>query len=167
MSADPLLFDDIMAQYGQDVWNLAYTLTRRVDLADDVTQDVFLSVYQKLDTFRGDASLRTWLLRITRNKAYDYRRSFFLRKVTLVDLFIERGQHPSAEQEALGNLVTDDAWTAVLKLPVKYREVLILHAHYNMTNAEIAEVLDLLEATVKTRLGRARKKAYELMKGDA
>ncbi|WP_232463471.1 sigma-70 family RNA polymerase sigma factor [Tumebacillus avium] len=167
MNADPLLFDDIMAQYGQDVWNLAYTLTRRVDLADDVTQDVFLSIYQKLDTFRGDASLRTWLLRITRNKAYDCRRSYYLRKVTLVDLFIERGQHPSAEQEALGNLVTDDAWAAVLKLPVKYREVLILHAHYNMTNAEIAVVLDLLEATVKTRLHRARKKAYELMKGDA
>jgi RNA polymerase sigma factor (sigma-70 family) len=157
-------FQEIMTLHGKDVWNLAFSLTRRVDVADDVTQDVFLKVYEKLDSYRAEASLKTWLLRITRNRVYDLRRSFFLRRVTLVDFFVEKGNHPSAELQALDRYVHDTTWASVLKLPLKYREVLILNAHHGLSIAEISDLLRVGESTVKSRLYRARKKAHESLK---
>ncbi|MFC3801740.1 sigma factor [Cohnella sp. GCM10012308] len=58
---------ELMRLYGSEVWNLAFVLTKRRDLADDVSQDVFFAAYRKIDTFRGASSVRTWLLSITRN----------------------------------------------------------------------------------------------------
>ena len=157
--------DELMNLYGQDVWNLAFSLTRRAEAADDIAQDVFVKAYQKWETYRGEASMKTWLLKIARNTAYDYQRSAFWRKVTLVDYFADRGAHPSAEEEALERLVQDDAWQAVLRLPVKYREVMVLHFHHQLSVAEIAELLGALESTVKSRLRRARAKLQEEWKG--
>lgn len=75
-------FRHLMAAYGEDVWNLAYLITKKHDLADDVTQETFISAYNSIHTFRGQSTLRTWLLSITRNKAINCVRSAFLRKVT-------------------------------------------------------------------------------------
>ncbi|MGB8954155.1 MAG: sigma-70 family RNA polymerase sigma factor [Tumebacillaceae bacterium] len=156
---------ELMNLYGQDVWNLAFSLTRRAEAADDIAQDVFIKAYQKWGSYRGEAAVKTWLLKIARNTALDYQRSAFWRKVTLVDNLFDRGAHPSAEEEALERLVQDEAWQQVLRLPIKYREVLVLHAHHGLTVAEIAELLDVLEPTVKSRLRRARSKVMEAWKG--
>jgi len=80
---------ELMEQYGQDVWNFVYALTRDADLSDDVSQDVFVKAYQKMDGFRGDASVKTWLLTIASNKVTDARRSAFFRRVKLVGTWRE------------------------------------------------------------------------------
>ncbi|MDG0795326.1 RNA polymerase sigma factor [Cohnella ginsengisoli] len=81
---------ELMLQYGSEVWNLAFVLTKRRDLADDVSQDVFLAAYRKIDTFRGASSVRTWLLSIARNTAINRLRSAFLRRVTLMERIDDR-----------------------------------------------------------------------------
>ncbi|RXZ84326.1 sigma-70 family RNA polymerase sigma factor [Paenibacillaceae bacterium] len=146
-----------MQTYGRDVWNLAFLLTKRHDLADDITQDVFLIVYRTIDSFRGASTLKTWLLSITRNTSLNCLKSAFIRKVTLVEWVTSRGISPSAEKKAIELIYTDDIWRAVMKLPIKFREVLILHAKYELTTKEIADVLQLSEGTAKSRLFRARK----------
>lgn len=73
--------NDLMNEYGNDVWNFAFYLIRRSDAADDICQDVFLTLYEKLHTFRGESSIKSWLLTITRNKAYKYRRNAFFLKL--------------------------------------------------------------------------------------
>jgi RNA polymerase sigma-70 factor (ECF subfamily) len=62
------ILQDLMENYGNDVWNFAYFLTRSSDAADDLSQDVFLAVYDRVYSFRGECTLKSWILTITRNK---------------------------------------------------------------------------------------------------
>lgn len=162
-------FRELMETYGQTVWDYAYFVTGRFDLADDVAQDVFLAVYRRIGSFRGQSSFRTWLLAITRNTALNAKRTAFLRRVVLMDRpgDLTKDAHPSAEQEALRRSHSEELWRVVLALPVKYREVLLLDAKYEMSLAEIAGVLNLPLGTVKSRLARARRKVTAAWKESA
>lgn len=71
---------DLMVRYGEDVRNYAYFLTRRHDWADDIAQEVFVKAYRNIGSFRGESSIKTWLLRIARNTAYSYRKLAFFRR---------------------------------------------------------------------------------------
>ncbi|WP_254639615.1 RNA polymerase sigma factor [Cohnella sp. GbtcB17] len=155
---------ELMAQYGSEVWNLAFVLTKRRELADDISQDVFLAAYRKIDTFRGASSVRTWLLSITRNTALNRLRSAFMRRVTLMDRIDPRAHEacPSAESEALRRSLSNEIWGDVMRLPVKLREALVLQARYELSVKEIALLLDLSEGTVKSRLSRARQRMIRL-----
>ncbi len=159
------VLQDMMSTYGNDVWNYAFTLLRNADLADDITQDVFLKVYRNLSTFRGESSVKTWLLAITRNCVYDYKRSALFRHF-ITDRFTHiRTEHRSAESEALEHIAVNDIWKQVLTLPVKYREVLILFGHHQLSIKEIAAMLGVSEGTVKSRLHHARKRILERKEG--
>ncbi|TJY40811.1 RNA polymerase sigma factor [Cohnella pontilimi] len=155
---DAEAFRELMLTYGQEIWNYAFFLTKNPDYADDITQEVFLKVYGQIGSFRGESSIRTWLLAITRNMTFNYRRSTFLRRVVLVGAVSRRDSHPSAEQEALTNTLSNELWEIIMNLPVKFREVLVLNARYELSQREIAGLLGLSEGTVKSRLSRARQK---------
>jgi RNA polymerase sigma-70 factor (ECF subfamily) len=166
-SADKdLIFNDLMSLYGEDVWNFAYFLTKRHHAAEDITQEVFLTVYDRLFTFRGECSIKSWLLTITRNKSLNYLNSTFVRKVFLVDYVQRRGSNTSAETEVLEQLEVNKIWSAVLRLPRKYREMIMVSIHYKLSTAEIANMLNITVGTVKSRLYRARKKLSELLSQD-
>jgi RNA polymerase sigma-70 factor (ECF subfamily) len=159
-----LVLENLMTTYGEDVWNFAFFLTRRADAADDITQDVFFIVFNRLYTFRGEASIKSWILSITRNKALNYLKSAFIRKVALIDTIMHMGaQSPSAEQTVLDRMSSRAIWEHVMKLPVKFREVIILHYHFDLSMGEIAAALHISEGTVKSRLHRAKKKMSVLL----
>ncbi|MFS0840257.1 RNA polymerase sigma factor [Paenibacillus sp. 1P03SA] len=160
-------FRTMMLEYGQDVWNYAFFLTGRRELADDISQDVFLSVFRHLDTFEGKASVKTWLFAITRNTARNHMRTAFMRRVILVGRARSGSTHPSAESEVMEAAFTDEIWEVVMKLSPKFREVLVLDAKYDMTMGEIAQVLGVSEGTVKSRLSRARKKVSAVWKEES
>jgi RNA polymerase sigma-70 factor (ECF subfamily) len=165
-SDDPeTILQHLMEAYGQDVWQYAYTIVKRSEAADDIAQDVFLKAYRQLYAFRGDSSVKTWLLSITRNTSLNYLKSAFIRKVTLFGFREPRTIQRSAEQEALDKLSVDEIWRTVLALPGKYREVIILDAHYRLSIREIASMLNVSEGTVKSRLHRARAKAERMLQG--
>lgn len=153
---------DLMTAYGDDVWNYAFSLCRNPDLSDDIVQEVFLKVYRKLGTFRGESSIKTWLLTITRHTVYDMQRSSFWNRVKTSEFFHFMGTQPSAEHEAIEKFAISDIWTKVMALPVKYREVLVLYAHYQLSMKEMAEILHLSEGTVKSRLFHARAKVLKM-----
>ncbi|GBF78099.1 RNA polymerase subunit sigma-70 [Paenibacillus sp. 598K] len=156
------ILNELMTSYGKDVWNYAYSMTRKPELADDISQDVFLKVYRSLFTFRSESSLKTWLLTITRNTVLDYRRSAYFRKITLVDFFSSDGGVQSAEQEVIQADTVNELWDMVMQLPVKYREAIILFAHYQLSMKEIAKILEVSEGTVKSRLHHARLKLSKI-----
>lgn len=161
-SDDKALLSELMTAYGKDVWNYAYSLTRKWDLADDVTQEVFIKVFRNMHSFRRDASVKTWLLTITRNTVIDHKRSAFIRKVTLTDFFESKETSRSSEQEAMESWELSDLWQMVLSLPEKYREVIILFAHHQLSMKEMADLLQVTEGTVKSRLFHARKKLSKM-----
>ncbi|WP_338044829.1 RNA polymerase sigma factor [Paenibacillus lignilyticus] len=152
------VLNELMAAYGKDVWNFAFFYTRSRELADDISQDVFVKVFQQLYEFRGQSSIKTWLLAITRNTARDVLRSAWIRRVTFFGGLVRPQEQtsPSAERESFDKLMTEEIWAVVLKLPQKLREVLLMNSHYGLSMQEMADMLHVSVGTVKSRLHRAR-----------
>jgi RNA polymerase sigma-70 factor, ECF subfamily len=157
--------DRLVRKYWGDIWNYVFLLVKNHHSADDVTQETFIRAFQALQSFRGEASVKTWLLRIARNTALNHQKSAFIRRVILVDWFRGTfGSTPSAENEFFHKREADHIWERVMELPIKLREVLVLEARCQLTMVEIAGLLQLSEGTVKSRLFRARAKLTKLLK---
>lgn len=152
----------LMETYGEDVWNYAYFLSRSRSAADDIAQETFIRAYKYMDTFRGEAAAKTWLLRITRNRWLTYRNTAFIRRVTLAEDSAARLSGPSAEETFLEQSLRGEVWRMVLGLPRKHREILMLAAHYGQSMEEIALTLGISLPAAKSRLLRARRKAKEI-----
>ncbi|GIP38141.1 RNA polymerase sigma factor [Paenibacillus sp. J31TS4] len=154
---DAAVIEDLTLTYWNDVWNYAYLITKDYSLSSDIAQDVFVKAFQSLHTFRGEASVKTWLLRIARNTAYTEQRSAFFRRVILSPSVRFGGSAPSAEAEYMEQELASEVWKYAMALPRHYREVLILDARHELSIGEIASLLNVSEGTVKSRLHRARR----------
>jgi RNA polymerase sigma-70 factor, ECF subfamily len=136
---------------------ILYTLNRG-DVVDDIAQDVFIKVYKALDSFRFDSKFYTWLYRITVNKCRDELRKRRLKR------FIPLHHSSDDEPRKIDSLVTeqqhddfrDVVHSALRKLPVRQREIIILKDIQDYSYEEIAEILHCEMGTVKSRLSRAR-----------
>ncbi|MFC7681068.1 RNA polymerase sigma factor [Paenibacillus sp. GCM10028914] len=155
-------FTVIMETYGEAVWNYSYFLSRNGAVADDIAQETFIRAYKYMNNYRGESSLKTWLLRIARNRWYSYRSTSFIKRVILKPEAISDISVQSAEDEALEQSLSTEVWKLVYQLPLKDREVLILAIHYELTMEELADTLGISLSAAKSRLQRARRKAKEL-----
>nr|WP_256711076.1 RNA polymerase sigma factor [Paenibacillus sp. FSL A5-0031] len=156
--------EPLIRKYWKDVWNYSFVLTQKHDMADDITQETFIRAFRSLYSFRGESTVKTWLLKIARNITINYRHSAFFRKIVLMDQIKNNQSTPSAESIYFDDQFVDRIWELVLRLPKKQREVILLNAHYQMTLEDMANVLGLPEGTVKSRLHRARLKLDEWLK---
>jgi RNA polymerase sigma-70 factor (ECF subfamily) len=170
-SADPtevgLVVEEIYRRYGQRVYALAMRMTGNEADAEDITQEVLLQVVRRLDTFRGESTLATWLHRVTVNAVLVLRRKrATARERQLGEMAGEiapmprpgsRGRSgPSPEAEALGGELRDRLATAIALLPDAYRDPFVLSDVERFSNAEICDLLGLSLPAVKSRLHRAR-----------
>ncbi|WP_405171502.1 RNA polymerase sigma factor [Paenibacillus sp. FSL H8-0280] len=170
---DNYTLSSIMDDYGNDVWNYAYFLTKSAEQADELSQEVFIRAYSGITHYRGDCSLKTWLLTITRNTTFTYRKSRFFRNSLWGEtlpietergsssqrvMIAEQSAHPSAEMEVMRKEHIHEIWDIVLALPKKFREILLLNLKYELTTSEIAEMLKISSGTVKSRLSRGKDK---------
>ncbi|MGD6802790.1 sigma-70 family RNA polymerase sigma factor [Rossellomorea vietnamensis] len=154
------LLEQIMKEYGDELVRLAYSYVKDVDIAKDITQNAFVKCYQKLDSFRGDSKMKTWLYRITINECKDHLKSWNHKKVRVMDYIQEntKSMLPSAESSVFKEAKNQEIKNIVLSLPKKYREVLYLYYYDSLNIEEVAEVTDLGVNTVKTRLRRAKQR---------
>ncbi|MHC0037619.1 sigma-70 family RNA polymerase sigma factor [Pseudoneobacillus sp. C159] len=150
----------MMDEYGEGVKRFIFTYTKNATLAEDLTQEVFVNVYLKIDTFSGKSSLRTWIYSIAVNKCKDYFKSWHYRKIRLMGSFLETNMITLRSPEKMVAMEEDrvELIEQILALPLKYREVLLLFYYKEFSIEEIGELLGIGEATVKTRLRRARQK---------
>jgi RNA polymerase sigma-70 factor (ECF subfamily) len=137
--------------------------------AEDVTQDVFLLVVRKLDTFRGEAELATWLHRVTINAALDHHRRTVFRRERPASASLDRllgdgvrgaparARQPGPERLALTREAQESIKEAVTSLPPLYRDVYVLADVQGRAHAEVRALLGLRAGTVKSRLHRARR----------
>jgi RNA polymerase sigma factor (sigma-70 family) len=149
----------LMEEYGDMVMRLAYTYVKQTQLAEDISQEVFISCYKELHRFQHRSSYKTWIYRITVNKCKDYLRSWSVRNIAYKDLlssmFTKIGTK-STESEAVETEEREEIFQRVLLLPVKLREIIILFYYEGLKIEEISELLSINANTVKTRLHRAR-----------
>jgi len=130
--------------------------------AEDLTQEAFLLVFRKLDSFRGEARFSTWLLHLTRNLAIDRRRHADLRRPHVSDDALARlpavGGEANPEEAATARQQRERLRCQVERLPDPQRTVVYLHYWMETPVAEIAELLELNRETVKSHLFRARQR---------
>jgi RNA polymerase sigma-70 factor, ECF subfamily len=158
--------DSLMKEYGQSVLWLAYSYVKDKSLAEEITQDVFISCHEKMDTFREESSIKTWIYRIASNRCKDVMKSraYKYKKLTqsLFDHYFSTDQTP--EDSFIKKSDENELSLKVLALPLKYREVIYLYYFENLKLDEISILLSIKKNTVKTRLHRGRdllKKMYE------
>ena len=134
------------------VYRLAYARTRSRADAEDVYQEVFLSLAKCETAFESDEQLKAWLLRATANRSVNLFRSAWRRYVQTVEAIPE-----SAEQRESGERF--DALNRALDgLPSRYRTVIHLYYYEEMTVDEISAALDVKPATIRSRLARGRER---------
>ncbi|MGM8214566.1 sigma-70 family RNA polymerase sigma factor [Bacillaceae bacterium W0354] len=160
------LVEYLMLEHGTELTNLAYTYVRDWGTAEEIIQDVFFKCYQKLDSFRGDASLKTWLYRIAINRCKDEMRKVSIRKIMtqpVSSFFSLRSPTSSPEDSLISKGEKKEIADHVLSLPPKYREVIILYYYSNLKTKEISQLIQVNDKTIRTRLRRARQLLQDKM----
>ncbi|HDX9590688.1 TPA: sigma-70 family RNA polymerase sigma factor [Bacillus pseudomycoides] len=153
-----VLIDEIMNKYGQEILQLVYSYVNNKEVAEDLTQDIFVKCYKSLHTYKGKSKLRTWLWRIAINHCKDYIKSWYNKKVIVTEneSTYTGVQKESVEQTVIQNDEDHRLASAVMNLPIKYREVIYLFYFEELSIKDIAMVIEVKENTIKTRLKRAK-----------
>jgi RNA polymerase sigma-70 factor (ECF subfamily) len=123
-------------------------------------------VNQKLSTFEGNSSIKTWIIRITINTCKDYLKSAWNRRVVPMmeyqeDSIISETDYDDVEKQDTKDLIMKE----VLSLPSKYKDIVLCVYYQQMSLTEAANALGLAEGTVKSRLSRARKRLKAALEG--
>ena len=150
----------LIIQYQTPLLRLCFVQLQDRALAEDAVQETFLKAYKSFAQFRGDSSEKTWLTRIAVNTCRDIRRGGWFRHT---DRRVTPDMLPVGEYQP--DTEDLDLSLAVMKLPVKLREVIILYYYQDMSTEEIAEVLGIGQSSVSNRLRRGREKLRKLLEG--
>ncbi|HXV28504.1 MAG TPA: sigma-70 family RNA polymerase sigma factor [bacterium] len=168
LSRSPEAWQRLLSLYGRKVYSIALRFMANEKDAEDVTQEVWLLISQKLAEFRGEAKLGTWIYRIATNKCLEKLRSSAKKKTesieALLPQFQEDGHYvkefedwserPAVKTES--SLLKQELEKIIRALPEEYRQVLVLRDVEGLTGEETADMLQINEATMKTRLHRGR-----------
>lgn len=156
-------FEDIVSIYYQDMYRFAAWLCRDKAIAEDVVQEALLRAWKSLDALRDDAAAKSWLLTIVRR---DNARYFERHRLESVDI-----ENLTPSQEALLADGQDDEMDqlrqAIFQLDDDYREPLVLQVLMGYSTKEIADMMELKQGAVLTRLHRARLKLKKSILDDA
>lgn len=149
--------NDLVVEHSAAVFRLARSVVQDAALADDVTQETFIKVWKHLDTFRGESSIRSWILRIAHNTAVSTLRT--IRDSATDPVKLPQAFDPIPTNRVVeGRLAADDLRAALEQLDDLTREIVVLREVEGMSYDEIAETLGVPIPTVKTRLLRARRR---------
>jgi len=169
-TGDESAFDGIVSRYADKIYGFAFRITRNSSDAEEVFQEVFLTLTKKLDTFRGESKFSSWLYRVTVNASYMYLRS---QKKHESNISLEN-YYPYDEKGTLMGRVMEKDWSSrpdiiifskealeiidksINELPESYRTVFHLRDIEGLSNEEVADILEISIPAVKSRLHRAR-----------
>ncbi|WP_411954657.1 sigma-70 family RNA polymerase sigma factor [Alkalibacillus sp. S2W] len=157
------ILDYCMQYYGSDIKRVVLSYVKNEADAEDVTQDVFITVYHKVDQFNQQSQLKSWLFRIAINKSKDHLRSFKQRQQRIRDKLMQSAQKDSIETQTPESISVEADENELLlqrvyQLSEKYKEVIILYYFEQLSVQEIASILDTKSNTIKARLKRGRER---------
>jgi RNA polymerase sigma-70 factor (ECF subfamily) len=161
LQGDQAAWNDIVRLYWRKVFNVAYKFVGRHDLAEDLTQDIFLKLYRSLGTFDRRANFQTWLISVSRNLCIDHYRSVRKERET-IDRDVDPGDLSPTSHEVSPYVALEQRDRVVMlrealeKLPETLRTAVLLRDIQELSYQEIATELRLPEGTVKSRINRGR-----------
>ncbi|NCQ18759.1 MAG: RNA polymerase subunit sigma-70 [Ignavibacteria bacterium CG_4_8_14_3_um_filter_37_9] len=163
IDGDESVFKTLVNRHKEKVRNLIFVTLNSPDMIDDISQEVFISVYKKLDRFRFESQFTTWLYRITINKCRDHLRRVKIRSI--LSPFSASEAELSYSSVSLHDEVEiqEIVRKAVAQLPVKLKTPLILKDFEGLSYQEIAEAIGVEVGTIKSRIFRARESLKKIL----
>jgi RNA polymerase sigma-70 factor, ECF subfamily len=162
-------FETMFAPHLDSVFNLARYLCGSAHDAEDIVQEAYLRAYRAFDTYNGNNN-RAWIMTITRNTCYSWMRRYAFKHASLSDGALYDGKDAlMADENCAPDSILQTAedrfrvQQAIAKLPMEFREVLMLREFEQMSYREIGDVLHVPIGTVMSRLARARKRLKALL----
>jgi RNA polymerase sigma-70 factor (ECF subfamily) len=153
-------FEVLYRQHAARIYTLACRMSGSTEEAEDLLQEIFLQAYRKLDGFKGDAAIGTWLYRLAINRCLDFVRS---RQAKM-----DRATDPLDSKACRGTVdpsVRLDLDRALRQLPAGYREAFVLHDVEGFDHKEVAVMLGIAEGTSRSQVFKARMKLRALLNG--
>ncbi len=158
-------FEELISRYSAKAFSLATRLTRNVEDAEEVLQDVFVTVYRKIDGFQGKSTFSSWLYRVTVNAAFmKLRKKKQDQAISMEDVLpqlqnspsLKSSEHTEGDKAAMRSQVTAALEDAIGRLPEEYRPVFILRDVDGLSSREVGKILSISIPAVKSRLHRSR-----------
>lgn len=158
-------FSEIVGRYERFVYSAVFAELKNTDDAFDVSQEVFIRLYNAAGGFRCESTLKTWLYRMCKNCAYDYMRKYYKNRAVSLTV-TDDGDENSGEIDIVSEETPEDevlkkekihaVREAILKLPDEQKDVIVLREIEGLQYSEIAVMLGISEGTVKSRISRGR-----------
>ena len=169
---DSYAFERLVIAHQKQVYNLALSMVKNENDAQDLSQDAFLRAYNSLQNFRGDSKFSVWLYRLTSNLCIDFLRK--RRRETVVSLSFEDDDGEMEELEIPDERflpetelerreLREQVAKGLNELNAEYRQILVLREINGLSYEEIADTLSLETGTVKSRLFRARRRLCAIL----
>lgn len=158
-------FEELYRAHAGRLYGLAYRMLGNQADAEDLLQDIFLSAHRKLDSFRGEAALGTWLYRLATNQILDHLRSRAARTDQQTDAIDDDASLADAASQRLADRAIDrvDLERALAELPEGCRAAFVLHDVEGLEHKEIGEVLGIAEGTSKSQVHKARLRLRKIL----
>lgn len=162
---DIYAFEQLIKSYQQKIYNFALYKTKDIHIAEDVAQEVILRIFKKIRQYKFKGSFEGWMYRLTYNIITDVLKKFkhFL-SLDDFETTLSSEEHISTEKNIQNEFYQEKLKFLINKIPHKFQFVLILFHIEEKSYQEIAEILQISEGTVKSRLFRARKILKKLLK---
>jgi RNA polymerase sigma-70 factor, ECF subfamily len=166
---DMQAFEELYQRHNRRVYSLCLRMTQNVSEAEDLAQEVFIQLFRKIGSFRGESAFTTWLHRMTVNQVLMH----FRRRKSRPEFTTEEGETPvqivrgtenQNKMPVVDRIILENA---ISKLSPGYRSVFILHDVEGHEHGEIAEILGISEGTSKSQLHKARLKLRQLIREQA
>jgi len=165
-NGDATALEPLMLAHQEAVFRLAYLLLGDPDDAEDVAQETFLRAWKHFKRFDDMRPLRPWLLSITSNLASNRRRSAGRYVSALMRTFQNEPPPATVEEKNVQQTESNALWKAVQTLNITDQQIVYLRYFLELSVDETAEVLEIAEGTVKSRLSRALEKLRKVIKQD-
>ena len=164
-AGDLAAFEELYRAHAGKLFSVACRMIGNRTDAEDLLQEIFLSAHRKLDGFRGEAALGTWLYRLATNHCLDYLRSRAARTDQLTDALDEEpGQFTAGSPGLAEQTVTRmDLERALARLPEGCRAAFVLHDVQGLEHREVAQALGIAEGTSKSQVHKARQRLRTLL----
>ena len=168
-AGDMVAFEEIYQRHHRRVYSICLRMLQNAHEAEDLTQDVFIQLYRKIGSFRGDSAFTTWLHRMTVNQVLMH----FRKRNVKFEKTTEEGETPdqvvagTANPEKMPIVDKIALENAIDQLPEGYKNVFVLHDVEGFEHEEVAKILGCSVGTSKSQLHKARLKLRKLLKKKA
>lgn len=142
----------LVQKYSSMVLQIAYQYSFNKSEAEDITQEVFIKLYNNIKKIKNEEHIKAWLIRVTINLSIDYNRNYWNKNTTSLD-----DNYKYFDEE------TKDVFNELKKLTPEYRNIIYLYYYQGYKISEISEILSMNQNTVSSYLNRARKELKHIL----